>query len=184
MLGENLDFFTPTDHDYRYDYQPLINSMGAAGLVGTATGEEITSFDYGHFNAWPLSIDPSQVNHGAVDFGGAAPAGQDYPSFGNYNLSPASIIAVAHGDAPGASNTVQINHIHSHFGIDGGSGLAIDTGVSPPQSLVPPAARRLDPAIMNFFTTPSMRSKSGSAMTAKGRSSRTSSDRTSATGST
>jgi hypothetical protein len=92
------------------------------------------------------------VNHGAVEFGGAAPAGQDYPSFGNYNLSPASIIAVAHGDAPGASNTVQINHIHSHFGIDGGSGLAIDTGVSPPQSLVPPAARRLDPAVMNFFT--------------------------------
>ena len=57
--------------------------MGAAGVLGTATGEEITTFDYGHFNGWPLSIDPNQVNHGAVDFGGAAPAGQDYPSFGN-----------------------------------------------------------------------------------------------------
>jgi hypothetical protein len=46
---------------------------------------------------------------------------------------------------------VQINHIHSHFGVDGQTGLAIDTGVEPPQSLVPAAARRL-PALPNFFT--------------------------------
>ncbi|HTY27845.1 MAG TPA: hypothetical protein VMD51_06820, partial [Mycobacterium sp.] len=152
MIADGMDFFTPTDHDYRYDYQPLIDSMGLDDLLGTAVGEEITSFDYGHFNAWPLKTDPSQVNHGGADFGGAAPAGQDYPSFGNYNVSPAGIVALGHADAVGASNTVQINHIHSHFGLDGGSGLAIDTGTTPPQSQVPAAARRLDPSITNFFT--------------------------------
>jgi hypothetical protein len=32
---------------------------------------------------------------------------------------------------------VQINRIHSFFGMGGNSGLAIDTGVVPPQSAVP-----------------------------------------------
>jgi hypothetical protein len=109
----------------------------------------MTSFDYGHFNAWPLTIDPSQVNGGSVDHGGAAPAGMDFPSSGNFSLTPAQIIAAANTD-PG-TNTVQINHIHSYFGIEGNSGLAIDTGVTPPQSLVPPVARRLPP-VPNLFT--------------------------------
>ena len=153
MLDEGMDFFTPTDHDYRFDYQSTITAMGASNLIGTAVGEEITSFDYGHFNAWPLTTDPSQTNQGAVDFGGAAAPGTDFPSLGNYSIDPNGIIAIAHGDAPGSSNTVQVNHIHSHFGLAGGSGLAIDTGVVPPQSAVPGAARRLNPATPNFFSS-------------------------------
>ena len=153
MLDEAMDFFTPTDHDYRFDYQPVIDAMGATSLIGTATGEEITSFDYGHFNAWPLTIDPSQVNHGAVDFGGEAPDGQDFPSAGFFSETPEKIIELAHADAPGPNNTVQINHIHSFFGLDGGSGLAIDTGLlTGPASGVPAQARRLNPAVTNFFT--------------------------------
>lgn len=153
ILAEGLDFVTPSDHDIRTDFQPDIVAMGAAGLVGSAVSAEITSFDYGHFNAWPMTIDPLQVNGGSVDHGGAAPAGLDFPAYGNFNLTPAQIVAAAQAD-PGASNTVQLNHIHSHFGIDGNSGLAIDTGVSPPAS--PPSAiigpaRRLDPSIPNYF---------------------------------
>lgn len=152
ILAEGLDFVTPSDHDIRTDFQPVIDALGATALLGTATSAEITSFDYGHFNAWPMTIDPTKVNGGSVDHGGAAPAGQDFPSFGNYNLTPAQIVAAAQAD-PG-QNTVQLNHIHSHFGIDGNSGLAIDTGVVPPQS--PPSAvmgpaRRLDPSIPNYF---------------------------------
>jgi hypothetical protein len=152
MLDEGMDFFTPTDHDIRFDYQPVIDALGATNLLGTAVGEEITSFDYGHWNAWPLITDPNRVSNGSVDFGGAAPAGQDYPSAGFYNETPATVMSLAHADAPGASNTAQVNHIHSHFGLDGGSGLAIDTALTPPESTVPAAARRLNPAIMNFFT--------------------------------
>ena len=149
MLAEGVDFFTPSDHEFRADFAPTIAAMGASSLLGTATGNEITTFDYGHFNAWPMTIDPAQVNGGATDHGGAAPAGLDFPSAGNYSLTPAQIIAAAAAD-PG-TNTVQINHIHSHFGVDGQTGLAIDTGVEPPQSAVPAAARRL-PALPNFFT--------------------------------
>ncbi|HEV7731199.1 MAG TPA: hypothetical protein VGR62_03510, partial [Candidatus Binatia bacterium] len=72
----------------------------------------------------------------------------------NFSLTPAQIVAAAHAD-PG-QNTVQLNHIHSHFGIDGNSGLAIDTGVSPPQSpssAIMGPARRLDPSIPNYFSS-------------------------------
>ncbi len=152
LLAEGLDFFTPSDHDIRTAYAPDIAAIpGASNLLGTLPGAEITTFDYGHFNAWPMVVNPALVNGGTVDHGGAAPAGQDFPSFGNYNLTPAQIIAAANAD-PG-TNTVQINHVHSFFGIDSNTGLAIDTGVSPPQSHVPGAARRLDPSITNYFPT-------------------------------
>ncbi|MDX2168358.1 MAG: CehA/McbA family metallohydrolase [Deltaproteobacteria bacterium] len=152
MLAEGVDFFASTDHDFRADFQPTIDALGATAQIGTAPGEEITSFDYGHFNAWPMTIDPTKVNNGSVDFGGAAPAGADYPSSGNYNETPESIIGLAHAAAPGANNTVQVNHVHSFFGLDGGSGLAIDTGLTPPASAVAGAARRLNPAVTNYFT--------------------------------
>jgi hypothetical protein len=152
LLAEGLDFFTPSDHDIRTAYAPDIAAIpGAATLLGTVPGAEITTFDYGHFNAWPMVVHPALVNGGSVDHGGAAPAGQDFPSFGNYNLTPAQIIAAAAAD-PG-TNTVQINHVHSFFGIDSNTGLAIDTGVTPPQSHVPGAARRLDPSVTNYFPT-------------------------------
>jgi len=150
MLAEGVDFFTPSDHESRQDFNPTIASLGAAGLISVAPSGEITTFDYGHFNAWPMTIDPSKVNGGSVDHGGAAPDGQDFPSYGNYSLTPAQIIAAAHAD-PG-QDTVQINHIYSFFGLGGNSGLAIDTGLTPPQSAIPASVRRLDPSVTNFFT--------------------------------
>ncbi len=150
MLAEGMDFFTPSDHEFRADFTPAIAAIGATGLISVAPSGETTTFDYGHFNAWPMTIDGSKVNGGAVDHGGAAPDGQDFPSFGNYSLTPAEIVAEL-GSDPGA-NTVQVNHVHSFFGLDGGSGLAIDSGLTPPQSAVPGAARRLDPGVGNYFT--------------------------------
>ncbi len=148
MVAEGMNFFTPSDHDIRLDFAPTVTALGATALIKTAVSAEITTFDYGHFNAWPVPIDPSQVNGGSVDFGGAAPDGMDFPSFGNYNLTPGEIIDAVRTDG---ATTVQINHVHSFFGVGGGSGLAIDTGVEPPQSAVSGAARRLDPGVLNYF---------------------------------
>jgi hypothetical protein len=151
MLADGVDFFTPTDHDFRSDFRPVIDAMGVADLLSVAPGAEITPFDYGHFNAWPMTLDPDLVNGGGVDFGGAAPPGDDFPAKGSFSLTPDAVIALAKSD-PGESNTVQINHIDTHFGIEGGFGLAIDTGRVPPQSEMPGAARRLDPSIPNYFS--------------------------------
>src|SRR5262249_49124530 len=111
------------------------------------------TFDYGHFNAWPVTIDPGQVQGGAVDWGraGVAP-GQDFPSLGSYNLSPAEIYAAAHADTPG--NLIQINHIRSHFSTERLHIHAPDPAggaPGPPQPHTPPLARRLDPALTNLF---------------------------------
>ncbi len=152
MLGEGVDFFASTDHGFRSDFTSTLADLGVAHLLSTTIGQEITTFDYGHFNAWPLDFYPGLPNGGYIDHGGAAPDGMDYPSAGYYSETPADIIALAHADYSGGPNTVQINHIHSHFGVDGGSGLAIDTGLTPPSSAVPAAARRLDPLVPDFFT--------------------------------
>jgi hypothetical protein len=142
MLAEGMDFFTPSDHDIRIDFTPVIAKMGVGDLIATAQSAEITTFDYGHFNSWPVTHDPNQVNGGGVDWGraGVAP-GLDFPSLGSYNLSPEEIIDTAHADP--LDNLIQINHFRSAFGIDG---LDVDTaegGTGPPTSHVDPALRRL-----------------------------------------
>lgn len=146
MLAEGLDFFTPSDHEFRADFTPTIRAMGVEDLIGVATSSETTTFDYGHFNSWPVWVDPDSISGGAFDWAGAAPPGEDFPAYGNFNLSPAQIIAGLLDDP--MDNIVQINHIASHFGA---GGLAIDTGKTPPQSSASLSFKRLDPTIGNAF---------------------------------
>jgi Carboxypeptidase regulatory-like domain len=146
MLAEGMDFFTPSDHGVRSDFRPTLTAMGVEDLIGVAGSSETTTFDYGHFNSWPVSIDPDSISGGSFDWAGAAPPGEDFPSYGNYNLSPAQIIDGLH-DNP-MDNLVQINHFYSHFGP---GGLGIDTGMTPPQSSVDLNTKRLDPSITNAF---------------------------------
>ena len=146
MLAEGVDFFTPSDHQYRADFAPTIASLGVGSLISAAVNSENTTPDYGHFNAWPMTIDPTKVNNGALDWAKEAPAGEDFPSFGNFMMPPAEIFANLLAD-PGV-NTVQINHIGSFFGP---GGLAVDTALTPPQHFADAASKRLDPAIPNLF---------------------------------
>lgn len=146
MLAEGIDFFTPSDHGVRSDFGPTLQAMGVEDLIGVAVSSETTTFDYGHFNSWPLTIDPNNISGGSFDWGGSAPPGRDFPEYGYYNLSPAEIILGLHDDPK--DNVVQINHVAGHFGA---SGLGIDTGMTPPASSSNLAAKRLDPSIGNAF---------------------------------
>lgn len=149
FAGEGIDNVIMTDHESRTDLDPVIQSLGLVPFLAATVGEEITTFDYGHFNAYPLQQDHARVSQGAVDFGGAAPPGQDFVSFGNYNLSPAQIEAVAKGAFSTPDTVVQINHISSHFGP-----LKIDSSLVPPRSLLSASeklALRLDPSIANHY---------------------------------
>ena len=162
FAGEGVDDIIATDHAWITDLDPKIAALGLAPFVNSTIGEEITSFDYGHFNAYPQAQDNTRTTHGSTDHAGAAPAGEDFPSYGNYNLSPAQIEAAAMGKPQnaGLETVVQINHINSHF-----TPLRIDTSLTPPQSDLDPLAFgpsgdaasnnplffRLDPNITNFF---------------------------------
>jgi hypothetical protein len=54
FLSEGVDVLVSTDHDYITDYSPTINSLGAQEEVVNVIGEELTTFDYGHYNGFPL----------------------------------------------------------------------------------------------------------------------------------
>jgi len=145
MLAEGVDFFTPADHEVRVDFTDDIAALGVSDLLGTATNNEITSFDYGHFGGFPVPFDPNLVSGGAVDYARPAPPGEDFPSFGNFGLSPGEIYAAVKSE-PG-EQTVHIHHVASFF--DGG--LRFDTGLVPPESTGDPNALRLDPSVGNFW---------------------------------
>jgi hypothetical protein len=134
----------------RVDCAPTVQAMGVDNLIATAVSAEITTFDYGHFNSRPKTIDPSQVNGGTVDWGRAGvPVGQDFPSLGNYTLSPQEIYTAAHADPK--ANLIQINHMRSHFNTDGLDIDTADNDTGPPQSYTPGSTRRLDPLVPNYF---------------------------------
>src|SRR5205085_3445360 len=94
--------------------------------------------------------DPTKPSGGSTDWGGAAPAGEDSPSSGNYILEPAAIENLALTQPTATADTVvQINHIGSHF-----SPMQIDTGTVPPTTSLSPAGRlgfRMNPAGGNLF---------------------------------
>ena len=69
LLVEGIEFFAGTDHDRLFDYDPLIDAYGVRGLIDAVVGIESTPFAYGHFNAYPLDIDPTDPTGGAVDWG-------------------------------------------------------------------------------------------------------------------
>jgi hypothetical protein len=149
FAAEGIDNLIATDHDAITDLSPTLDSTGLAPFLHSTIGEEITSFDYGHFNSYPQGQDPTRVSNGSTDWGGAAPPGMDFPVHGYHPLTPAQIEAAALGKPQnaGLETVVQINHIGSHF-----SPLRIDTGVEPPQSFIPdPSVFRLDPSVTNFF---------------------------------
>lgn len=68
-LAEGVDFFTSSDHDRITDFAPLIASLNLQDELATAPGVELTTFPFGHFNAWPLNLDNSLVSNGSVDWG-------------------------------------------------------------------------------------------------------------------
>jgi hypothetical protein len=95
---EGTEFFASSDHDFRTDYEPIIASLGLNSFVDSVIGEETTTFDYGHFNAFPLLVDATIPNNGALDWG----RGTDF-----FNLLPAEIFS---GLRAAGARVVQINH--------------------------------------------------------------------------
>jgi hypothetical protein len=150
FLAEGVDYLVATDHAYLTDLGPTVSDLGAGDLISTSVGQEITPQDYGHYNGWPLTLDPNRRSNGAIDWAREElTPGQDYRTLGAYCLSPGEIYDAVHAD-PGLHNMVQINHFNS----GGGAGLnilGIDTGAVPPISTVDPEPFRLDPSIANLF---------------------------------
>jgi len=127
FAGEGVENVSMSDHHVHTDLRPRIAELGMGAWLTATIGEEMTTFDYGHFNAYPQSVDPTRPSGGSVDWAGAAPAGMDFPAHGHYSGTPAEIYELATtGPQSLPSTVVQINHIDSHF-----EPLEIDTSMSP-----------------------------------------------------
>ena len=183
FAGEGVENIIMTDHHVHTDLSPTIAALGLGAWVTSTVGEEITTFDYGHFNGYPFTIDPSVPSGGSTDWGQAAPAGMDFPSAGALNATPAAIHALATTGARSTPDTtIQINHIDSHF-----PPMQIDTSVAGPISdglddtERPPGGCRASPP-PGICSTTSRRSSSGTARTVRSR--RTSCSNASGSGST
>jgi len=150
FAGEGVDNIIMTDHHSHTDLNPVIETLEFTPFVHATIGEEVTTWDYGHFNAYPLTIDPDRPSGGSTDWAVAAPPGEDFKSLGAFGLTPAGLEDLAvHGSTSTADTVVQINHIDSHF-----DPLRIDTALVPPQSFISETDKlryRLDPASGNLF---------------------------------
>ena len=103
FLAEGVDVLVSTDHAFITDFNPTIADLGASDEVVAVVGTEITTFDYGHYNAFPMDRDPASRNGGAVDWANG-------PELG---LTPAQIFEAVH--AQGGERVMQLNHPQSGY---------------------------------------------------------------------
>ncbi|OIP36238.1 MAG: hypothetical protein AUK47_15485 [Deltaproteobacteria bacterium CG2_30_63_29] len=103
FLGAGVDVLISTDHDFVTDYGPYVRALGAEGQLATMVGEELTTFTYGHFNAFPLQHAPNDRNGGAIDW-----AVDDGPA-----MHPRDIFAAFTAN-PG-EQVIQVNHPQSGY---------------------------------------------------------------------
>jgi len=95
-IGEGLDIIVSTDHDWIADYQYVVDDLGLGDRVVAFGGEEITSYQYGHFNPYPLTRNPDARNDGAIE---------------HYYRQPADVFADALDDP--LHPVLQVNHPRS-----------------------------------------------------------------------
>ncbi|MBY0275122.1 CehA/McbA family metallohydrolase [Candidatus Binatia bacterium] len=92
--AEGLEIVVPTDHNFNSDMQSAITSTGLGAWVATLPGDEVTTNEWGHFNGYPLTVNPADLTHG----GALLPRG----------LTPGQLFATLRTDPRGP--VVQVNH--------------------------------------------------------------------------
>jgi len=59
--AEGVEFITSTDHDVLVDYDPYINELELHPFIKSAVGVETTTFEFGHFNGFPMEYDDTDI---------------------------------------------------------------------------------------------------------------------------
>lgn len=63
--AEGLEIPVSTEHEWIGDFQPTVVAEGLEAFLRGMSGEEITTFSYGHFQAYPATPRPELPNNGA-----------------------------------------------------------------------------------------------------------------------
>ncbi|MFT3837551.1 MAG: CehA/McbA family metallohydrolase [Myxococcaceae bacterium] len=62
---EGVDIVTATDHNFVSDFSPVIDSLGLNDWIHSVVGLELTSLEMGHFNGYPIQVQPGPITHGS-----------------------------------------------------------------------------------------------------------------------
>lgn len=73
--AEGLEVAVATDHNYITDYAPVIATSGLDPWLLGIPGMELTTFEMGHFNGYPLRVDPGSTRGGEFRWAGLPPQG-------------------------------------------------------------------------------------------------------------
>jgi hypothetical protein len=153
MAAEGVEYFVASDHEFVTDLRPDIERLGLGAHLAAVVSSEITTFNLGHFNAWPLERDPGSYTGGSIDWGRpGVPPGQDFPSLGSFDLSPTELFTTIRDRiAPGNDGgIIQVNHFNDgtlgYFALAG-----IDSLANPPRSFTAPELIRQNPAVANLY---------------------------------
>lgn len=68
MVVEGLELPVSTEHEWIGDFNPAIRELGVGAWIQGVVGSEITTFTYGHFNAFPLVPDLDKPGNGRIDW--------------------------------------------------------------------------------------------------------------------
>jgi DNA/RNA endonuclease YhcR with UshA esterase domain len=114
--AEGLEVVVPTDHNFNSDMQAAVDSTGMGSWVATLPGDEVTTNEWGHFNGYPLTVNPADVTGG----GAMRPGG----------LKPTQLFSGLRADP--RNPVVQVNHPRA-----GGIGYFDLTALNPVSGLSP-----------------------------------------------
>jgi len=92
-VTDEVDLPILTEHVQIGGLQPTLDKLELTGTLGVY-GQEVTTFEYGHFNAFPLVEDPSGTNFGAI-----------FP----YDKRPAELFEAIRNQHAG-DKIIQVNH--------------------------------------------------------------------------
>jgi hypothetical protein len=93
---EGVDLVTSTDHNFVTDFEPTLEALDLKDWLHSTIGLELTTLEMGHFNAFPVKVDPGPVTHG---------------SFRWFRRPPGELFAQLRGLGKTATSTiVQVNH--------------------------------------------------------------------------
>lgn len=93
MVAEGLEVPVSSEHEAIGDFNPAIEALGLAPWIHGMVGTEITTYLYGHFNAYPVVADPTKPGNGRIDW---------------YDKSPGEMFEAAHANS--GKPFVQVNH--------------------------------------------------------------------------
>lgn len=65
-IADGVEILVRSDHEWIADFQPVIESLGAAAWAMGVESDELSTNLYGHFGVFPLEADESQPNAGAI----------------------------------------------------------------------------------------------------------------------